>query len=321
MKIIKPSFEIIEEKNPLLKVELCGRDCYKSEDRITDGSAVKFVGNILKRGHESVLEHAYFAVIMRSSYYDELVETFCKLQYLGYRKPLLRFTSDKCRHIVSGNARMWRDLIKACIKERYYLSVLSVFREDFPGKELFSDLKQLNQFPYSPFARFLDKSELSGSIERSWHHAETVRFIVDRGISHELVRHRTASPSQESTRYCNYSNGSFGGELTVIKPCFFDEHSSLYDTWQIAMKQSEDLYFELITGGATAQEARSVLPNSLKTEVVMTSVLADWAHFFNLRTSSAAHPQMREIAIPLQELFIDRNLVKLAPGRNLIVVA
>lgn len=128
------------------------------------------------------------------------------------------------------------------------------------------------------------------------HEKISVKFVCDRGVSHEIVRHRLASYSQESTRYCNYSKESFGKEITVIKPLFWNENSEEYETWFRCMREAERAYFELINRGATPQEARSVLPNSLKTEIVITMNLREWRHFFKLRTSEAAHPQMREVA-------------------------
>lgn len=139
------------------------------------------------------------------------------------------------------------------------------------------------------------------------HYNITVRVICDRGVTHEIVRHRIASYTQESTRYCNYSVGKFGGEITVIKPCFWisdnEADKKKYDIWENAMKATEEAYLELVNLGASPQEARSVLPNSLKTEIVMTMNLREWRHFFKLRTSNAAHPQMREIACPLLDEF------------------
>ena len=132
------------------------------------------------------------------------------------------------------------------------------------------------------------------------HESLSVKFIVDRGVSHELVRHRLASWAQESTRYCNYSKDGFGNECTFIRPCFWKDLSLFsvkdqYDRWEKAMQSAENTYFELIKHGATPQEARSVLPNSLKTEVIMTANLREWRHFFRLRTADAAHPQMQEV--------------------------
>lgn len=187
MQIISPSFQFLEpvQGEAILKrIERAGRVCYKSEGNITEDSAERFIGNLIKRGHESVLEHE-------------------KL---------------------------------------------------------------------------------------------TVSVICDRGVTHELVRHRIASYSQESTRYCNYSNEKFGRELTFIKPCFWPEDDGRYSIWKNQMRQIENTYLQLIDSGATPQEARSILPNSLKTEIVVTMNMREWRHFFRLRTAPAAHPQMREIA-------------------------
>ena len=133
------------------------------------------------------------------------------------------------------------------------------------------------------------------------HCSFTVKFICDRGVSHEIVRHRVASYCQESTRYCNYSKDGFGSEITVIKPCFLAEDSDGMKEWKSAMRFAEDHYFSLLDFGCSPQEARSVLPNSLKTEVVMTANIREWRHFLKLRCSPAAHPQMREVALILLE--------------------
>lgn len=194
MRIIEPGFEILDEVNGeeiLKKIEKIGRVCYKSEDRISNDSAKKFVANILKRGHESVIEHEKISV----------------------------------------------------------------------------------------------------------------RIICDRGVTHEIVRHRIASYSQESTRYCNYSNEKFGKELTLIKPLFWENNSKEYSLWLDAMQTIEDTYNRLIELGAEPQQARSVLPNSLKTEIVVTMNLREWRHFFKLRTAKSAHPQMKEIACALLKEF------------------
>lgn len=131
------------------------------------------------------------------------------------------------------------------------------------------------------------------------HVSVSVQFTVDRGVSHELVRHRLASFSQESTRYCNYSKAKFGGEITLIRPCFFEPDSRGYLVWEEACHTAERSYLQLLMFGRSAQEARSVLPNSLKTQLVMTANLREWRHIFKLRTAKAAHPQMRQVMIPL----------------------
>lgn len=149
-----------------------------------------------------------------------------------------------------------------------------------------------------PFIRRILRSGHESVIE---HEKITVKIICDRGVTHEIVRHRIASYSQESTRYCNYSKDKFGNELTFIKPAFWPENSREYEIWESQMQAIEDTYIKLIQLGATPEQARSVLPNSLKTEIVVTMNLREWRHFFKLRTSKHAHPQMREISIPLLE--------------------
>lgn len=133
------------------------------------------------------------------------------------------------------------------------------------------------------------------------HCSFSAKFICDRGVSHEIVRHRIASYSQESTRYCNYGDDKFGEQITVIEPCYLDRGSSAYAAWRKACAACEASYFDMLQFGCTPQEARAVLPNSLKTEVFMTANLREWRHFFKLRCSPAAHPQMREVAKMLLE--------------------
>lgn len=150
--------------------------------------------------------------------------------------------------------------------------------------------------------QFIENLINSGHESVIEHEKVTVLFIVDRGISHEIVRHRIASYSQESTRYCNYSKGKFGSQITVIEPFFFLDTDS-YEAWKEACSLSEKYYFKLLSLSCSPQEARSVLPNSLKTEIVVTFNLREWRHFFKLRCSSNAHPQMRQVTIPLLKLF------------------
>jgi thymidylate synthase (FAD) len=150
---------------------------------------------------------------------------------------------------------------------------------------------------------FVSKIKTLGHESVLEHQSVTVRVICDRGVSHEIVRHRIASYTQESTRYCNYTQGKFDNEITFIEPCFWRNSDSKMNTWFNTMRGAEEAYNDLIKNGATPQEARSVLPNSLKTEIVVTMNLREWRHFFKLRTSQAAHPQMREIAIPMLEEF------------------
>ncbi|MBR0260759.1 MAG: FAD-dependent thymidylate synthase [Selenomonadaceae bacterium] len=197
MKIIEPSVELVDDFDAVAimkKIERAGRVCYKSEGNIKDGSAEKFIRGIIKRGHESVIEHA----------------------------------------------------------------------------------------------------------------SVSFKIICDRGVTHELVRHRLASYSQESSRYCDYSAGKFGGELTFIKPCFWSEENENFRLWKETMAQLEKNYLTLRANGAKPEEARSILPNSLKTEIFVTMNLRELRHFLKLRTAKAAHPQMREIALKIYAILAEK---------------
>lgn len=181
------------------------------------------------------------------------------------------------------------------------------FMQEIDGEEILRHLERAGRVCYksedkitrNSAEEFLSKIIFSGHESILEHEKITVRIICDRGVSHELVRHRIASYSQESTRYCNYSKQKFGSELTFIAPCFWLEDDTKYTIWRNQMHEIEKTYNKLIELEATAQEARSVLPNSLKTEIVVTMNIREWRHFFKLRTDIAAHPQMREVAIML----------------------
>jgi thymidylate synthase (FAD) len=149
----------------------------------------------------------------------------------------------------------------------------------------------------SPFVRKLSQVKKHRSVLE--HVSVTVRFVIDRGVSHELVRHRLAAFSQESTRYCNYGAEKFGREITVVRPLFWKEGDSKLHHWRQAMNAAESAYLQLLDSGASPQEARAVLPNSLKTEIVVSANLREWHHILSVRTSSSAHPQMRQVMLPL----------------------
>lgn len=171
------------------------------------------------------------------------------------------------------------------------------------GRTCYKSENKITEDSSKQFVRRLLNSGHHSVIE---HISVTVRFICDRGISHELVRHRLASYSQESTRYANYSKNKFGKEITVIRPLFWDEDSPQYHQWLAAMENAESAYMKLIELGARPEQARTVLPNSLKTEVVMTCNLREWRNVFSLRCSNAAHPQIREIMLPLLNEFKEK---------------
>lgn len=292
MKIINSQAYVLVENDPIKKIEKCGRVCYKSEDKITEDSAEKFVANIIKRGHEAVLEHASFIFQVSYNVYEDIRE---KVMFVENRYPVkmyLRFT-DSDGYVVSGNVRAWRDF--------FCFAGVPPYMNDFVEANpiLFSEFK--SDFPFNLKGRKwsirqISANELVSTYQRLVHEDVSVKFICDRGVTHEIVRHRPASFCQESTRYCNYSNGKFGGEITVIKPCFFKENSTRYLNWFVACESAETAYNAILEDGGTPQEARDVLPNSLKTELIMTAPLMEWCHFFNLRMSPAAHPQMQEVA-------------------------
>lgn len=168
------------------------------------------------------------------------------------------------------------------------------------GRVCYKSESNITEDSASPFISRIIKSGHESVIE---HEKVSVKIICDRGVSHEIVRHRIASYSQESTRYCNYIKDKFGNELTFIKPVFWAEESPEYKIWFSSMENIEKTYMQLINLGARPEQARAVLPNSLKTEIIVTMNLREWRHFFKLRTSNRAHPQMREISIPLLQEF------------------
>ncbi|MDY0222550.1 MAG: FAD-dependent thymidylate synthase [Desulfobacterium sp.] len=155
---------------------------------------------------------------------------------------------------------------------------------------------KIEQGTAAPFLKRILKTGHESVIE---HVSATVRLVCDRGVTHEIVRHRLCAFSQESTRYANYSKERFGNEITVIRPFFWEEGSEQFEEWKGAMEMCEKAYLNLLAAGARAQEARSVLPNSLKTDIVMTANMREWRHIFKLRCSKASHPQMRQSMLPL----------------------
>lgn len=184
--------------------------------------------------------------------------------------------------------------------------------KDFDGQKVLQKIEVVARTCYKSEGKIQEGSaaKLVAGLIKSGHEAMlehasvTVKFVVDRGISHELVRHRLASFAQESTRYCNYSKDDFGSEITFIIPDYLEYKSEGWNIWKESMKQAEDAYFKMLDFGLSPQQARAVLPNSLKTEVVMTANLREWRHFFKLRalgTTGKPHPQMLEVAVPLLE--------------------
>lgn len=167
------------------------------------------------------------------------------------------------------------------------------------GRVCYKSEEKITESSSIPFVKKIIENNHESVLE---HEKITVRIICDRGVSHEIVRHRIGSYSQESTRYCNYSLVNFNKEITVITPTFFINTEKL-NVWRDAMKKAEEYYFKLLEMGASPQEARSVLPTSLKTEVIVTYNLREWRHFLKLRTAPHAHPQIQEIAFAILKEF------------------
>ena len=186
--------------------------------------------------------------------------------------------------------------------------------QDFDGEKVLKKIEAVARTCYKSEGKIQEGSaaKMVAALIRNGHEAMlehasvTVKFVVDRGISHELVRHRLASFAQESTRYCNYSKDDFGSEITFIIPEYLDYGSQGFKIWKEQMKSAEKAYFDMLEFGLSPQQARAVLPNSLKTEVVMTANPREWRHFFKLRalgTTGKPHPQMLEVTVPLLEDF------------------
>ena len=275
MKLIKPTVEIIrQEKYDLLHVfkfiELAGRTCYKSENKITEDSASEFVHRMVKSGHGAMLEHGtVYLTIPISDISDPIIY----------------------KYILNPYSKAFIDFTNSYITTNYRVLVENNWLED---------LKYISE-PYLFHAK-----------------RTTVKFICDRGVSHEFVRHRVFSFAQESTRYCNYTKDKFNNELTFIIPCWIKDleegnyyahceyHHAKYDLskkWFSVCMDLELIYIKLIKEGWKPQEARTILPNSLKTELIMTGFDSDWQNFFKLRCAPNAHPQAKELADMLKDKF------------------
>ena len=307
MLIINPSVSLVganvEPQDLLKHVELCGRVCYKSEDKITDSSAEKFIGNIIKRGHEAVLEHGRITlqIFNRDSMhlFRRISDSFSWAGNYDYLvKDKIIYDSDPLTTdglIVSGNIRAWRAFAKRALDVKYMIP-REVLRMMHGNAAFFPDFFTLD-YGKDYYRNTVMRPERINDPEIRLNHVwYTLRFICDRGITHEIVRHRPVSYCQESTRYCNYSKGDFNGQITFIRPCFLEPDTLPYQHWEDACRGAETAYFNLLNEGCTPEQARDVLPISLKTELVMTATAQEWLHFLKLRTDRAAHIQMREVA-------------------------
>ena len=281
MKLIKQSFEILEQKDFSLIgikkfIERCGRVCYKSEDRITDDSYEKFVNMLEKRDHARPLEFGTVHLKMYISYLRKLRDILCinKMWNNGWIK----------YHYIGKLAYVTTNY-------RYYLSIIKVC----PDIQKSFDTQDDKLYP----KRY------------------TVHFITSRGVMDEFRTHVSLSHLAESTRYCNYSKDKFDNEITFIKPCWFNLPTdyAVYggdndsDYFMQALEDSENWYLSLLKEGWTPQQARSVLPLGIKSELISCGFEDAWENFFYRRCANDAHPMAREIAIPLQKRFKELGYV------------
>ena len=281
MKIIKPSVEFFgavpTEYNAALKfIEMAGRTCYKSEDKITEDSAEGFVRKLIRAKpypHLAMVEHSNFVVRANNSFTSAYVALLAE-QLGKYIKVIVR----KDHIYVGGSLTAWAQVTM----EIRYAAVL------VPFVEIYGTLFDQSMITLRSSWEVCPHDEIPKEL-----HRYSAKFICDRGVSHELVRHRPCSFAQESTRYVNYG----GKDMEFIEPWWWDgsEDEEERDWMETLFKYDEDLYQSLISYGRTPQQARAVLPNALKTEIVVTADAAEWAHIRKLRTAKAAHPDIQRV--------------------------
>lgn len=316
MKMINAKAELISEKNPYRKVELAARTCYKSEGNITPESAERMCKGLIKSQHTAMLEHAVLCFELSvadpasTRLREELSDYIRVLSMYDFIRVTVTPVVDRAfvkvttRVLVSANARA---ISERGINDPLFRAV----QEKYPSLVWGNSLQgEYHLYDGRVKAEVVDIDSYTDLTEEEIgaHKTLTFRFTTDRGVSHELVRHRPCSFAQESTRYCCYSKDQFGGELTFIKP-------STYDSWSENQKldfsdmlhMTEKIYMRMVTGDApdgtvdqplTPQQARAILPNCLKTEIVVTANMKEWRHIFNLRvhgTTGAPHPDIKYV--------------------------
>lgn len=311
MKIVKQSGTVLKQDldNPQKYIERIGRICYKSEDRITNDSNKTFVKMLYDNKHHAMLEHYRFIMQIREDIYITLS---------AVRPKHFEFTNTKYkgeqRFVISFNARALMNLADDCIASHVGIlpmvirnlqnELIGHIIHEYGCRELFGYGEDDKLPLLSTAVNFIENNtDAMNESEWSKHGWFSAHMVTDRGITHEIVRHREeTSFAQESTRYCNYNNGKFGGEITVIDQGF-DGTCRAY--WQSAIEQAESMYNNLVEiTKLSPQWARSVLPTCLKAEIVMTAPIYEWNHFFDLRLKGKAgtpHPMMQELAMQVFE--------------------
>jgi thymidylate synthase (FAD) len=304
MKIISPSFHILDHLDQFsiaARIEYCGRLCYKSEDKIGPESTLPFIERIIEHGHNSVLEMAVLTLEIQAKEETILEFFLCQPKYVQVsRRPE--------GLLLTASIRAWRELLLSNPRCEIIQAACATIAQEHPY--LFRDIDQMlsDHLTVSVRKLALEEVEQMSPDFLAQHHHVAVKFVVNRAVTHELVRHRPCGFLQESQRYCRYSEDKFGNEVTFIRPLFWAEDSAEYALWRQAMEASERVYLQLLET-STPQAARTVLPNSCRTEIIVFANLEQWQHIFKLRCSKAADPSMREVMIPLREEFLRRHLV------------
>ena len=298
MIVIPPSYEImkdLDEQSLALRIEECGRLCYKSEDKITEESAPGFIRNILKHGHNSVAEMAVITLEVMVDKESLALQLFAQLpRYITVDR------TEKTILIITASVRAFRELFLEHGDLKIVKAITGFLLQRHPL--FFTDITPergiVRQGGVMVKKLYLSEVENLPAEIVARHRYIAVKFIVNRAVTHEMVRHRPCSFLQESQRYCRYGADKFGNQVTFIKPLFYEEGSEEYALWQQAMEDTEKLYLKLLET-SSPQAARNVLPNSCKTELIVYASLMQWAHMFRLRTARGADPSMREVMIPL----------------------
>lgn len=308
MNIETPSATIIEDSMAKLslpeRIERCGRICYKSEEKITKSSAEPFCRKVIELKHNSVLEMATVTLYIIVADKRHVIDFMSFMTVVDEMRFLKISLFDDGSLLITGSIRTFKALA-----ENKQCSGLMIARRCFQ-KIGFLDKE------YSSVDDYSNEECQFWKVDDHWwemirmnqqeayrkHKHVAVKFIVNRAVSHEIVRHRPCSFLQESQRYCRYSEDKFGSEVSFIKPMFFAEDSSEYALWEKAMLETEQLYLKLLKT-STPQAARTVLPNSCKTEIIVYANLDEWRHIFSQRDTAAAEPSMREVMAPLHDDF------------------
>ena len=313
MIVVEPSYEIQDalDRLPLPQaLEARGRICYKSEDKISEDSAIPFLTKIATSGHGSVLEMAVVTAEISCATTEASVFLATQPRFFMVDETGETDEMGTKRLVITASVRALRELLTAETTDSAITAVpiaapVTAMAEALAAKYPFLFTGIVLPPAVSPRTalppRFLsiDEVEAMPPALLLRHRFLGVKFVVNRAVSHELVRHRLCSFLQESQRYCNYGQARFDRHIAFIRPLFYAKDSPEFARWQQAMAETEAAYFHLLAT-SSPQAARTVLPNSCKTEIVVYCNLEEWRHIFKLRTTGAAEPSMREIMLPLQ---------------------